>query len=227
MLFFKNHVCSYLRASVRDPAGCCFFKRARCRGVARTALARFFFRNEKSTAREFHPDTSAHKLVLLRFFFAVAFRRLGADFFVILLQGREIFTGFGEFAFFHAFADVPVHERALGVHQVELVIETREHLRDGGGVGDHAHRSLHLGEVAARYHGGGLVVDTALEPGGAPINKLNRALGLDRRDGGVDVLGHHVAAVHQAARHVLAVPGVALGHHRRGLVRGVGDFRDG
>lgn len=42
-----------------------------------------------------------------------------------------------------------------------------------------------------------------------------------------DVLGHHVAAVHQAARHVLAVARVALGHHARGLERAVGDLGHG
>ena len=39
-----------------------------------------------------------------------------------------------------------------------------------------------------------------------------------------DVLGHHVAAVHQAAGHVLAVAGVALGHHGGGLKGAVGDL---
>ena len=119
-----------------------------------------------------------------------------------------------------------MHERALGVHQVELVVEAGEHLRDGGGVGDHAHGALHLGEVTAGHDGGGLVVDTALEAGGAPVDELDGALGLDGGDGGVDVLGDDVTAVHEAARHVLAVAGVALGHHGGGLVRGVGDLRD-
>ena len=90
-----------------------------------------------------------------------------------------------------------------------------------------AHGALHLGEVAAGHDGGGLVVDAALEAGGAPVHELDRALGLDGRDRGVDILGHDVAAVHEAARHVLAVAGVALGHHGRGLVRRVGDLRDG
>ena len=120
-----------------------------------------------------------------------------------------------------------MHERALGVHQVELVVEAGEHLRDGGGVGDHAHGALHLGEVTAGHHGGGLVVDTALEAGGAPVDELDGALGLDGGDGGVDVLGDDVTTVHETARHVLAVAGVALGHHGGGLVRGVGDLRDG
>jgi len=84
--------------------------------------------------------------------------------------------------------------------------EAGARLGDGGGVGDHAHRALHLGQVAARHHGGRLVVDAALEAGGAPVHKLDGALGLDGGDRRVDVLGHHVTAVHQAARHVLRAP---------------------
>ena len=49
----------------------------------------------------------------------------------------------------------------------------------------------------------------AFEAGRAPVNKLDGALGLDGSDGRIDVLGHNVAAVHQAARHVLAMAWVA------------------
>lgn len=40
-----------------------------------------------------------------------------------------------------------------------------------------------------------------LEPGRAPVNKLDCALRLDTGDGGLGVLGTHVAAVQQAAGH--------------------------
>ena len=118
-------------------------------------------------------------------------------------------------------------ERTLGVHKIELVVDTGEHLGDGRGVGDHAHGALHLGEISAGDDGGGLVVDTALEASGAPVDELDGPLRLDGRDSSVDVLGDDVTTVHEAARHVLAVAGVALGHHGRGLVRAVGDLRDG
>ena len=81
--------------------------------------------------------------------------------------------------------------------------ETAAHLGDGGGVGDHADGALDLGQVTARDNCGGLVVDAALEAGGAPVHKLDGALGLDGRYGRVHVLGHHISAVHEAARHVL------------------------
>ena len=50
-------------------------------------------------------------------------------------------------------------------------------------------------------------IQSYLESGGAPVDELDAALALDDGDGGVDVLGDHVAAVEHAAGHVLAVPG--------------------
>ncbi|OAY73790.1 hypothetical protein ACMD2_07750, partial [Ananas comosus] len=65
----------------------------------------------------------------------------------------------------------------------------------------------------ARSPPGTTVVDPALEAGGAPVDKLDGALGLDGGNGSIDVLGDDVAAIHEAAGHVLAMAGVTLGHH--------------
>ena len=43
-----------------------------------------------------------------------------------------------------------------------------------------------------------------LESSGTPVHKLDTPLALDRCDGCVDVLGHHIPAVEHAAGHVLA-----------------------
>ena len=43
------------------------------------------------------------------------------------------------------------------------MIQSRPGLSNGGGVGEHAHGPLHLGQVPPGHHGGGLVVDTNLE----------------------------------------------------------------
>ncbi len=43
---------------------------------------------------------------------------------------------------------LPVDEGPLGVHEVELVVEPGPRLHDGRGVGQAAHRSLHL-----QHHG--------------------------------------------------------------------------
>merc|ERR1711896_52430 len=104
-------------------------------------------------------------------------------------------------------------EGSLGVHEIELVIDSGEDLSDGGRVGDHADGSHDLGEVATGHDSGGLVVDTALEASGAPVDELDGSLGLDGGNGGVDVLGDNVTSVHHAAGHVFTVSWVTFGHH--------------
>ena len=44
-------------------------------------------------------------------------------------------------------------------------------------------------QFATGDNGGGLVVDAALEAGGAPVHKLDGALGLDGGHSSVDILG--------------------------------------
>jgi hypothetical protein len=153
------------------------------------------------------------ELITVALLFSFALGGLDTDLLVILLEGGEILTGLGELTFLHTLADVPVDERTLGVHQVELVVDAGEHLGDGGGVGDHAHGTHNLGQVATRNDGRRLVVDTALEARGGPVDELDGALGLDGSHGGVHVLRDNITTVHQAASHVLAVTRVALDHH--------------
>ncbi len=118
-------------------------------------------------------------------------------------------------------------EGTLGVHKIELMIDTGEDLGDSGGVGDHAHSAHNLGQVTTRDNRGRLVVDSALETGGGPVDELDGPLGLDGGDGGVDILGDDITTVHEAAGHVLPVTGVALDHHAGRLEDGVGKLRDG
>ena len=129
-------------------------------------------------------------------FFALTFGGLNADFLVVLLKGSEIFSSFGELSFFHTLTDIPVDEGTLGVHKIELVVEAGEDLSDGSGVADHAAGPHDLGEVTAGDDGGGLIVDADLESGGAPVDELDGALGLDGGNGSVDVLGDDVTTVH-------------------------------
>ena len=143
---------------------------------------------------------------------AVALRRLGADLLVVLLEGRKVLTGLGELTLLHTLADVPVNERALGVHEVKLVVKTSRQLTNGGGVGDHDARTLYLGQVTSWNNSWWLVVDTNLEGGWAPVNELDGTLRFDGSDGGVDILWYNVTTVHQNARHVLTVAWVTLQH---------------
>ena len=107
------------------------------------------------------------------------------------------------------------------------MVDTGQRLGDGGGVGHHAHGTLDTGQITAGDDGGGLVVDAAFEAGGAPIDELHGALGLDGGDSSVDILGDDVTTVHHAASHVFAVAGVAFGKHVGGFEHGVGDFGHG
>ena len=50
----------------------------------------------------------------------------------------------------------------LGVHQVELVIESRPGFGDGRGVAQHAHCTLYLGQITTRNRGWWLVVNANL-----------------------------------------------------------------
>jgi len=75
-----------------------------------------------------------------------------------------------------------VHEGALGVHEIEFMVETGENFSDTGGIGDHANGALHFGQVATGHNSGRLIVDPALESRGTPVHELDGALGLDGGD---------------------------------------------
>merc|ERR1719446_1066915 len=71
----------------------------------------------------------AARLVLLALLvLALALGGLGGHLLVVLLKRGQVLAGLGELALLHALADVPVHEGALGVHEVELVVDARERL---------------------------------------------------------------------------------------------------
>jgi len=166
-------------------------------------------------------------LILLALLFSLSLNTVDSDLFVVLLKGSKIFTSLRELSLFHALSDVPVNEGTFGVHEIELVVKTSPSLSNGSGVGQHAHGALDLGKITTRNNSGWLVVDSDLEASGAPVDELDGPLGLDGSDGGVDILGDDITTVHEAAGHVLAVAGIALGHHGGGLEGGVGDLSDG
>merc|ERR1711988_1566714 len=165
--------------------------------------------------------------LVLFLFLTLAIGGLGADLLVVLLEGGKILTGLGEFTFLHTLTDVPVHEGTLGVHEVELVVNAGQSLSHSGRVGNHGAGAHDLGEIATGHHSGWLVVDTALETSGTPVDKLDGALGLDGGHSSVHVLGDDVTTVHKADSHVLAVTGVTLGKHRGGFEHRVGDLTHG
>merc|ERR1711862_196556 len=121
----------------------------------------------------------ASELVAVTLLLALSLSRLDANLFIVFFQGSKIFASLREFTFLHTLTNIPVYERTLRVHQVELMIDPRKHLSDRSRVTDHAYCTHDLRQVASRHDRGRLVVDTALEPCGAPVNELDCTLGLD------------------------------------------------
>merc|ERR550539_699340 len=168
-------------------------------------------------------EENASSLVFVSFAI-VHVDRVETDLLVVLLESSEVLPGLGELSLLHALPDVPMEEGPLGVHQVELVVQPSPSLSDGGGVGEHADGSWGFGQIPSRDDGWRLVVDANLEAGGTPVNELDAPLGLDGRDGGIDVLGDDITSVEETAGHVLAMARVALHHLVGGLEAGVGDL---
>ena len=165
-------------------------------------------------------------LVLISaFFFSFStIQCVQSNLFIILLKSSQILTSLGEFTLFHALSNIPVDKSTLGVHQIELVIQTSPGLGNGSGVGQHAHSSLHLGQISTRHHSWRLVVDAHLEASGTPVHKLDGALGLHGGDCRIHILGDDISTVQHAASHVLAVTRVTLHHLVGRLKAGVGDL---
>merc|ERR1712004_564838 len=149
-----------------------------------------------------------------------------ANLLVILLESSKIFPGLGELTLLHSLSNVPVDKSPLGVHVVELVVKSGPGFGNSSGVREHAHGPADLGKIPSGNDGWGLVVNAYLETSRTPVNKLDAPLGLDGGNGSVHVLRHNVSSVEEAARHVLAVTGIALDHLVGWLEAGVGDLRD-
>ena len=149
---------------------------------------------------------------------------VGRNLLVVLLESSEILTGLRELSLLHTFTDVPVDEGALGVHEIELLVDAGEDRGDGSRVRKHADGALGGGHLGAGDNDGGLSVDTALETSGAPFDELDGGLVLDTSEGRRHILGENISTVHQAAGHVLSSVGVALAESVLGLEDGVGDL---
>jgi len=118
-------------------------------------------------------------------------------------------------------------EGTLGVHQIELMIDSGEDFSDSSGVGDHAHSTHNLGQITTRDDGWRLVVDTTFESCWGPVDELDGSLGLDGSDGGIDILRYDISSVHKAAGHIFTVTRITFDHHTSRLEDGVGEFGNG
>lgn len=66
---------------------------------------------------------------------------------------------------------------------------------NGGSVGQHAQTTADLGEVTTGDARGGLIADTELESGRAPVYDLDRLPSLDGGNRRLDVLGNDITTV--------------------------------
>jgi len=169
-----------------------------------------------------------HHLILLSevLLLAFSFSGLGTNLFVILLKGGKILTGLGELSLLHTLSDVPMDEGTLGIHEIELVVDTGKGLGNGGGVGNHAYCSLDTGKITSWNDSRWLVVDTALESSRTPVDELDSSLGLDGGDGRVDILRDDITSEHHTTSHELTVTWVTLGEHVGWLEHSIGDLGD-
>ncbi|RDX86581.1 hypothetical protein CR513_32075, partial [Mucuna pruriens] len=175
--------------------------------------------------------------------FLLIFRSFSPNLLIILLKSSKIFTGLGEFPFFHTLTNIPMHKGPLGIHKIKLVVNAREHLSNRSVVAYHANSPLHLGKVTPRNYRRRLFstdLETCIEriivsvskydkriKENIPINKLNSPFGFDGSNSSIDILRNNIATVHQAASHVLAMSGITFGHHASRLKDGIGDLRHG
>merc|ERR1711881_787185 len=146
-------------------------------------------------------STSRLELLILGLLVAAA---LGEHIQVVLLEEAQVLAGLGELPLFHTLTDIPVDERALRVHQVELGNQAlAEDAADGDVVGDHDHVARGVGDVVPLDPDRGLVVEANLETGGAPVDKGDLVVGLDPLGDLVGLLGSDISSVVEGDGHVL------------------------
>uniref|UniRef100_A0A8C0DS39 Tubulin alpha 1a n=1 Tax=Balaenoptera musculus TaxID=9771 RepID=A0A8C0DS39_BALMU len=161
---------------------------------------------------------------LIFFTLLLSLNTISSNLLIIFLKGSHILTGLRKLSFLHALTHVPVNKGTLGIHQVKLVVQASPGLSDGCGVAQHAHSSLYFGQVPTRYRSGRLVINANFEASGAPVHKLDTALGLDGGNGSIDIFGNHVATVQQAASHVFTMARVTFHHLVGRLKASIGDL---
>lgn len=142
---------------------------------------------------------------------------VGGNLLVILLKGSKILTSLRELTLLHTLTNVPVDKGTLGVHEIELVVQTAPGLGDGGGVGQHADAAVDGGKLAVGDTNRLLVVDTQLESSGAPLDQVEGLLGLQGSNSSVALARHNITAVQKSHGHVFTLAGIADHHLVVGL----------
>merc|ERR1712185_294536 len=116
-----------------------------------------------------HQRVVRSELVAVTLFLTFTLSSFDANLLVIFLQSCEIFTRLRELTLLHTLSDIPMHEGTLGIHEIELVIDTREHLCNGSRVTDHANCAHHFRKITSWDDSWWLVVDATFETSWTPV----------------------------------------------------------
>ncbi|KAJ0494268.1 hypothetical protein HanIR_Chr12g0595531 [Helianthus annuus] len=108
-----------------------------------------------------------------------------------------------------------MNKRPLRIHQVELMVNAREHLSHTCRVRYHTHRSLHLRKITTRNHRWRLIINPTFESSRAPVDKLNRPLCFNSCHCCIHIFWDHITPIHQTTSHVFTMTRVTFRHHRR------------
>merc|ERR1712039_516174 len=153
------------------------------------------------------------EFVAVAFLFTFTFCCFDADLLVIFFKCGKVFACFRKLTFLHALSDVPMHKRAFRIHQVEFMVNTGEDFGNCCGIADHATSTHYLCQISSWNNSRRLVVDTAFEPSGTPIDELDCALSFDGCDSCIYILGHHISTVHHATCHIFTMTRITLHEH--------------
>merc|ERR1712020_784669 len=99
-----------------------------------------------------------------------------------------------------------------GMEEGEFMIKSSPSFCNGGCVAQHANSSWDFGQVASWDNCGWLVIYANFESCGTPVNELNRSLGLDCTNGGINILWNHIASVQHTACHVFSMTRITFDH---------------
>merc|ERR1719516_483277 len=75
---------------------------------------------------------------------SLAIETVHSNLFIILLKGCKVLPSLRKLTLLHALPDIPVDKCSLGIHEIELVVQSGPGLGNGGGVGQHADSPLDL-----------------------------------------------------------------------------------
>ncbi|GLJ10174.1 hypothetical protein SUGI_0123390 [Cryptomeria japonica] len=104
-----------------------------------------------------------------------------------------------------------MHKCSLNIHEIKLVIDSKELLENIGGIEGHIDNPMHLGKVIARKDNGRIIVNSTPENNGPRLHELDLLLLVDIGHFGIHIFGDNVAPIHEKTCDMFALSWVTLG----------------